>query len=60
VIKGAFNIVQVFMKTVTARKTQYVFGEKNTVQNRAEFSFNMKWTVGKYDCIKHILCHSTH
>jgi len=44
------------MKTVTARNTQYVFGEKDTFQNRAEFSFNMKWTVGKYDCIKHILC----
>jgi len=53
------------MKTVTARNIQYVFGEKTTFQNHAEFSFVMLLyhevdTVGKCDCIKHILCHSTH
>jgi hypothetical protein len=30
VIKGAFNVVQAFVKTVTARNIQYVFGEKKT------------------------------
>jgi hypothetical protein len=41
VIKGAFNVVQAFMKTVTARNIQYVFGEKNIFQNHAEVGFVM-------------------
>jgi hypothetical protein len=41
VIKGAFNVVQAFMRTVAARNIQYVFGEKTTFQNCAEFSFVM-------------------
>jgi hypothetical protein len=49
VIKGAFYVVQAFMKTVRARNIQYVYGEKTTLRNHAELSFvlllNIKWTL---------------
>jgi hypothetical protein len=40
-MKGAFNVVQAYIRTVTARNIQYVFGGKTTFQSHAEFTFVM-------------------